>query len=46
MFAETAIFYYRFSFVDQGNKRPFSISVRNKQTEVYHFRFLFAENKQ
>jgi hypothetical protein len=46
MFAETAIVEYRLSFVDQGNKRLFSVSGRSKQTEVFRFHFQFSENKK
>jgi hypothetical protein len=28
------------------DKHPFSVSIYSKQTEVCHFRFLFAENKR
>jgi hypothetical protein len=34
-FAETTIVDYHLSFVDQGNKPPSSVSVCNKQTEVF-----------
>jgi hypothetical protein len=45
-FAETAIIHCQVSFVGQGNKLPFSVSICSKQTEVWHFHFPFAANKQ
>jgi hypothetical protein len=46
-FAETAIVDYHLSFAGtKENELPFSVSVCSKQTEVCHFRFPFAENKQ
>jgi hypothetical protein len=34
------------SFADQGKQTSVSISVSSKQTEIFCFRFLFAENKR
>jgi hypothetical protein len=46
-FAETSIVDYHLSFAGtKENKLLFSVSVCSKQTEVCHFRFPFAENKQ
>jgi hypothetical protein len=44
--AETAIVDYHLSFADQEKTNfRFSVSVCRKETEVCHFRFLFAANK-
>jgi CMP-N-acetylneuraminic acid synthetase len=44
MFDETANVHYRLSFANQGKQTLFSVC--RKQTEVYRFCLLFAENKR
>jgi hypothetical protein len=43
---ETAIVNYHSLLADQGKLSSFSVSVYKKYTEVFHFRFPFAENKR